>query len=101
MEQEFCEEQHHRADHHPHHHEKDDHDHDVTIIVNARSKEVERGTLTFNRVVELAFGTFDPNPNVTYDVTWSLHKDHGSLVYGQTLEARKGLVINVTRSDKS
>lgn len=79
------------------------HEKEIEIIVNARPKVVEVKKLTYRQVVELAFGQFDENPNAVYTVTYSKgrNEDKGSLVEGQDITVKKGMVFNVTRTDKS
>lgn len=52
-----------------HFYSKDKH-HKVTLIVNGRPKPWAEKTITFEQVVVLAFGSYDPNPNKVYTVTY-------------------------------
>ena len=73
---------------------------DVTIIVNGREKSVPRGLISYERIVELAFGT--EAPAVTHTVNWRLRDgDEGSLVVGQTVEVRQGMIFNATATNRS
>jgi hypothetical protein len=78
---------------------------EITIIVNGRDKIVEKGRITYEEVVILAFGSYDPNPNIEYTVTYSKgdnpHKPKGILEKGETVMVKKGMIFNVTRTDKS
>jgi hypothetical protein len=75
----------------------------VTIIVNGREKEVDEKKISFEEIIEIAFGQVEQNPNVVYTVKYSLGKneDKGSLVEGETIKVKKGMVINATKTDKS
>lgn len=75
----------------------------VEIIVNARPKKVEKEKLSYQDVIEMAYGQFDPNPNVVYTVTYSKgkHDEKGSLVDGKVVMVHKGMVFHVTKTDKS
>lgn len=76
----------------------------VTIIVNAREKQVEKDDITFEEVVDLAF---DPKPvgeNVLFTVTYRRgqgNKPEGSLLAGQSVKVKDGMIFNVTATDKS
>ncbi|MBK7965752.1 MAG: multiubiquitin domain-containing protein [Bacteroidetes bacterium] len=59
--------------------------HKITLIVNGRPKPWAEKTITFAQVVELAFGSYDPNPNKVYTVTYDKgpHENpHGTMVKG-------------------
>ena len=72
----------------------------VTIIVNGREKSVPRGPISYERIVELAFGT--EAPAVTHTVNWRLRDgDEGSLVAGQTVEVREGMIFTATATNRS
>lgn len=72
----------------------------ITIIVNGREKSVPRGPISHERIVELAFGT--EAPAVTHTVNWRLRDgDEGSLVAGQTIEVREGMIFTATATNRS
>lgn len=76
---------------------------EFTIIVNARERTVDQRELTFEELVILAFGP--PNSeNSVYTVTYQKgpdQKPHGSLVAGETVKLKNGMIFNVVRTDKS
>ncbi len=77
---------------------------DLIIIVNGRERKAESKELTFNQVVELAFGQVDPNPNICYTITYKRgpgQNPEGSMVEGDSVKINKGMIFNVTRTDKS
>lgn len=78
---------------------------EVNIIVNGRDKEVEKKKITYEEVIFLAFGSYDPNPNIEYTVTYSKgdnqHKPKGILEKDESIMVKKGMIFNVTRTDKS
>lgn len=76
----------------------------VTIIINGRPKEVTEKELTFKEVVDLAYNNDPPHgPNVVITVTYSKGIDgaQGSLLPGQSVKVRAGMVFNVKATDKS
>ncbi len=80
------------------------HDKEITIIVNGRKKEVKEKELSFAQIVELAFGSVPPNPNIVFTITYRPgegHKPGGTLVEGETVKLKEGMIFNVTKTDKS
>jgi hypothetical protein len=76
----------------------------VTIVVNGREKEVARDTLSFAEIVTLAFGAPTDGAKTAYTVTFKRghgNKPEGSLVEGESVEVKDGMIFNVTRTDKS
>lgn len=75
----------------------------VTIIVNTREKVVEKGELSFEEVVALAYDPVPTGPNVLLTVTY--HRGHGNksgdLLPGGTVKVKDGMVFDVTATDLS
>lgn len=79
-------------------------DKQFTIVVNAREKTFTGREISFNQVVELAFGSVSPNPNIVYTVTYKRgegSKPEGSMEKGDTVRVKDGMIFNVTQTDKS
>jgi hypothetical protein len=84
----------------------DDHGHDrtVTIIVNTREKTWAKKKISFAEVIALAF---DPPPsggNWSFTVAYRRgqgNKPEGSLVEGQSVQVKGGMIFNATATDKS
>jgi hypothetical protein len=75
-----------------------------TIIVNTREHNWERKEISFQEVVTLAFGAYNDNPQVVYTVGYSRGeppKHEGTLIKGQSVKVKKGMVFDVTVTDKS
>lgn len=76
---------------------------DTTIIVNGREKVVEAKRLTFAEIVGLA-DNLPSGPDVVYTVTFrhgpSSNRE-GTLVVGETVNIKDGMVFNVTATNKS
>jgi hypothetical protein len=73
------------------------------IIVNARPKQWNEETISYSQVVELAFPG-QHNPNEIFTVQYSRgmkEKPQGTLVEGQSVKVKDGMVFHVTRTDKS
>ncbi|ACO32420.1 MULTISPECIES: multiubiquitin domain-containing protein [Acidobacterium] len=74
------------------------------IFVNTRPKEVHTSTLNFWQVVKLAFPQAEPNATTYYTVTYKRGpkvNPEGSLVAGETVHIKDGMLFNVTPTDKS
>lgn len=78
--------------------------HTVTVIINGRPRQVSDKELTFREVVALAFENPPFGDNIVYTVTFKRGhggKPEGTLVEGETLKPKEGMLINVVRTDKS
>ncbi len=76
---------------------------DVNIVVNATRYSVAAGPISFAAVVALAYPT-PPGPNPEYTVQYRKGPSADpkrSLLEGQHVEAREGMIFNVTATDKS
>ncbi|MGM0506170.1 MAG: multiubiquitin domain-containing protein [Bacteroidota bacterium] len=74
------------------------------IIVNGRKVEVTEKKLSFEQVVKLAFPEAEFVPHMVYTVTYkrgSNQKPKGVMVKGDVVTIKKGMVFNVTATDKS
>lgn len=74
------------------------------IIVNGRKVEVTEKKLSFEQVVLLAFPEAEFVPRMVYTVTYKRgvnQKPKGVMVKGDVVTIKKGMVFNVTRTDKS
>lgn len=84
---------------------KEIHEHEKTysIIVNGRPRTVTEHSQTYLQIVRLAFPDAQLAENIVYTITYShRHEGHdGSLVDGQTVKIKDGMIFNVTRTDKS
>jgi hypothetical protein len=78
--------------------------HKITLVVNGRPKEWTERAITFEQVVVLAFGSYDPNPNKVYTVTYDRgpHENpEGTMVKGDKVLTKDKMIFNVTCTDKS
>ena len=86
-----------------HFYSKDKH-YKITLIVNGRPKPWAEKTITFEELVVLAFGSYDPNPNKVYTVTYDKgpHENpDGTMVKGDKVYTKDKMIFNVTCTDKS
>ena len=81
-------------------------DEPITIIVNGVDKVLPAGTrqLSYDEVVKLAYPNYSDAPNIVYTVVFSngpLENKKGTLVKGDIVRVRKGMIFNVGKSNKS
>lgn len=77
---------------------------EYNIIVKGRKKVVTSKVLTFDEVIALAFDNPPTGPNIEFTVTYRRghgDKPEGSMVKGDTVKVKEGMVFNVTATDKS
>ena len=77
---------------------------DFTIVVNGRQKVVTAKELSFSEVVSLAFDNPPTGPNIVFTITYRRgegNKPEGSLVEGEKVKIKEGMIFNVTATDKS
>jgi len=75
-----------------------------TIIVNGRQKVVSGKESSFAEIVALAFDNPPTGPNIVFTVTFRRgegNKPEGTLVEGETIKIKDGMIFNVTATDKS
>jgi hypothetical protein len=85
-------------------HDDDGNKKSFTIIVNGRQKEVTAKELTFAEIVALAFDNPPTGENWVFTVTYRRgqgNKPEGTLVEGETVKTKEGMIFNVTATDKS
>lgn len=76
----------------------------ISIIVNGREKIVEKGELTMDEIVRLAFETPPTGEFVCFTITYRRgqgNKPEGTLEAGGSVKIKKGMIFNVTATDKS
>jgi hypothetical protein len=79
----------------------------ITVIVNGREQVVEDKEISYEEIIKLAFGKFEDIPNAAYTIAYSNNNNgqgkgnNGILVKGDSLKIHKGVIFNVTRTDKS
>ena len=75
----------------------------VTVYVNAEARIVEKDLLSFADIVGLASG-LPTGPNILYSVTYQkghVGQSQGTLVDGQSVKAKAGMIFSVTATDRS
>lgn len=77
----------------------------VTIIVNGRQKSwPKHEAITYDQVVKLAFENPPTGDGIQISVQYTRgegHKPSGTLVEGQSVEVKDGMVFDVTATNRS
>jgi len=76
----------------------------VEIIVNGRQKTVTSKELSFDEIVALAFDNPPTGDNTIFTVTYRRgegNKPEGTLVKGETVRVKDGMIFNVTATNRS
>ncbi|UOF02886.1 multiubiquitin domain-containing protein [Bdellovibrio reynosensis] len=77
---------------------------EVPIIVNGKRKETVQYDLSFDELVKLAFENPPYGPNTLFTITYRngpKKNPEGTLTAGHSVRIKKGMVFNVTATDKS
>ena len=80
------------------------HEHDTTVVVNGRDRTVSDDELSFEQVAALAFDPVPTGPNIVITITYRRghgNKPEGSLLAGDTVKVKEGMIFNVSVTDKS
>ena len=80
------------------------HNKKVTIIVNARTETVLKDDISYTEVVALAFPNPPTGDNVSFTVMYRRghgDKPEGTLVQGQTVKVKEGMIFDVSPNNKS
>lgn len=76
----------------------------VTILVNARKREVKPGQISFEDLIALSFPTPPSGQQVSFTVSYRKGpppRPEGSLLPGQSVHVVEGMTFHVTATDKS
>lgn len=76
----------------------------VTIFVNTDPFPVERGKVTFQQLVKLAYPDKAGDPNILFKVTYREGRGHSelkTLADGSDVEAKEGMIFNVSYEVRS
>lgn len=76
----------------------------ISIIVNARPREVNKKQLSFDEIVHLAFESAPVGPNISYTITYRrgpVNNPEGEMQQGSIILIKKGMIFNVTATNKS
>ncbi|WP_447985443.1 multiubiquitin domain-containing protein [Nitrospira sp. Nam74] len=83
---------------------KADHEKEFNIIVNGRPKVMTGKELSYAQIVGLAFDNPPTGENVAFTITYRKgegNKPEGTLVEGETVKIKEGMIFNVTTTNKS
>jgi|TARA_R100000501_G_C2599738_1_gene97185 hypothetical protein len=78
---------------------------EITIIVNGREKTVEKNDqISSSELVALAFNAPPTGEFICFTITYRKghgNKPDGNLAEGESVKVKKGMIFNVTATDKS
>lgn len=79
------------------------HDDQFTIIVNGRSKKWTKDKISYDELVALSGLPLPEGPNPGFTITYHNGPDHsdGTVVPGQSVKVRNGMIFNVTPTNQS
>lgn len=79
--------------------------HPIEVIINGQAKTVEEKELSFDELVAIAHDGNPPEgPNWFFTISYRRgngNKPEGSLLEGESVKVKKGMVFNVTSTDRS
>jgi hypothetical protein len=76
----------------------------VVLMVNLEAKPWAEKTITFEQVIELAYGSYDGNEDKGYTVTYDRgpHQNpEGTMVKGERVFVKNKMIFNVKQTGKS
>jgi Multiubiquitin len=80
------------------------HKKEFTIVVNGKKKVVTKAELSFDELVALAFNSVPTGPNVLFTITYEggpRENPEGTLMKGQSVKIKNGMIFNVKHTDRS
>jgi hypothetical protein len=90
--------------HESHENNDQEHRHTIEVVVNGRPKIIDDKDLNFTDLVALAFDPVPSGPNAMFTITYRRgqgNKPEGTLMEGQSVRVKDGMIFNVTSTDKS
>lgn len=76
----------------------------TSVVVNGRDRSLADDDLTFEQVAALAFDPVPTGPNIVITITYRRghgNRPAGSLLPGDVVKVKEGMVFNVSVTDKS
>ncbi|MEW8350288.1 MAG: multiubiquitin domain-containing protein [Candidatus Thiodiazotropha taylori] len=76
----------------------------ICIFINTEETLVEPSEISFEELVQLAFPDFPVGPNTSFTVSYRKGPEinpEGTLINGESVTITKGMIFNVTATDKS
>ncbi len=80
------------------------HDNSFNIVVNGRPRVVTAKEQSFRQIVALAFDNPPTGQNIVFTITYRRgegNKPEGTMLEGDTVKVKEGMIFNVTATDKS
>lgn len=77
---------------------------EIKVVVNGEEKETSETRLSFNEVVALAFPVPPTGANIMFTITYRKGPNanpRGTLTEGNSVKVKKGMIFDVTATDRS
>ena len=77
---------------------------ETKIIINGREKTVDGREATFNQLIGLAYDNPPTGEFICYTIMYRkgrAHKREGSVIEGEPVKLKKGMIFDVSYTDKS
>lgn len=72
------------------------------IVINGRQREVSGQSISYSQAVQLAFPDDQANETIEYTVAYANpHGKDGTLVNGQDVHIKEGMIFNVSKTNRS
>lgn len=75
----------------------------TNIVINARQRGWSEKKISYEQLVDLAYPGQTPDQSNVFTITYAKGKDRkeGSLVAGETVNIKEGMIFNVTQTSRS
>lgn len=72
------------------------------IVINGRQREVSGQSISYSQVVQIAFPDDQVDEAIEYTVAYANpHGKDGTLVNGQDVHIKEGMIFNVSKTNRS
>lgn len=72
------------------------------VVINGRQREVSGHKISYSQLVQLAFPDDQKSETIEYTVDYANpHGKDGSLVDGEEVHIKEGMIFNVTKTNRS
>lgn len=72
------------------------------IVINGRQREVNGQRISYSQIVQIAFPDDQADEAIDYTVAYANpHGKDGTLVNGQDIHIKEGMIFNVSKTNRS
>ncbi len=74
----------------------------TVIVINGRQREVNGQRISYSQIVQIAFPDDQADEAIDYTVAYANpHGKDGTLVNGQDIHIKEGMIFNVSKTNRS